>query len=236
MKDFFVVLGGMGTMATESFVHQLNKQTVAKKDQDYLNYLVVNYADIPDRTAYILNQSDESPVPYLKENLKELTPLNPDFFVITCNTAHYFYDELQNVTTIPIKHMPKLTLEEVAKNAAGEKQRVMILATSGTIKSGVYSKEFSEYPNLEAIIPDEKLQAEVMKLIYQDIKESNYLNFDRFEKIVKTSIEDSKCDQVILGCTELSLMQDKYPIVNYPVVDAQQVLVQNVLKEYQNKK
>ena len=46
MKDFFVILGGMGTQATESFVHLLNKRT-AQKDRDYLNYCLFNHATVP---------------------------------------------------------------------------------------------------------------------------------------------------------------------------------------------
>lgn len=53
MENFFTILGGMGTLATESFIHTLNKRTEAHRDQDYLNYIVVNHATIPDRTEYI---------------------------------------------------------------------------------------------------------------------------------------------------------------------------------------
>lgn len=41
MENFFTILGGMGTLATESFIHTLNKRTEAHRDQDYLNYIVV---------------------------------------------------------------------------------------------------------------------------------------------------------------------------------------------------
>ena len=235
MEHFFVVLGGMGTMATESFVHQLNNNTIAHQDQDYLNYLVVNHASVPDRTAYILDQSLDNPADYLLQDIQQMEKLEPDFFVMTCNTAHYFYDLLQQATNIPIKHMPKITLEAVAKNAEGRQQRVMILATSGTIQSEVYTKEFAYYDNLEPVIPNDKLQDEVMTLIYQDIKENNYLNLERMQNILQQSLEDYDCQQVILGCTELSLMNDKYPLFDLPIVDAQLELVKNIIAEYKNK-
>ena len=41
MEHFFSILGGMGTMATESFVHLLNERVVTHKDQDYLNYVLL---------------------------------------------------------------------------------------------------------------------------------------------------------------------------------------------------
>lgn len=43
----------MGTIATESYVRLINHRVKIAKDQDYLNYILVNDAQIPDRTAYI---------------------------------------------------------------------------------------------------------------------------------------------------------------------------------------
>lgn len=57
MENFFSILGGMGTMATESFVRLINHRTKATKDQEYLNYVLFNHATVPDRTAYILDRS-----------------------------------------------------------------------------------------------------------------------------------------------------------------------------------
>ena len=43
MKSFLIILGGMGTLATESYVRLLNKETETHKDQDYLDYKVGNH-------------------------------------------------------------------------------------------------------------------------------------------------------------------------------------------------
>ena len=71
MEHFFSILGGMGTMATESFVHLLNERVVTHKDQDYLNYVLFNHATVPDRTAYILDATNDSPLPYLLDDIEK---------------------------------------------------------------------------------------------------------------------------------------------------------------------
>ena len=63
-RPFFAVLGGMGTLATESYIRLVNRATHAHCDQDYLDYIVFNDSSVPDRTAYILGESDENPFPY----------------------------------------------------------------------------------------------------------------------------------------------------------------------------
>lgn len=230
MENFFVVLGGMGTMATESFIHLLNERTPAHRDQDYLNYIVCNHATVPDRTAYILNESTEDPYPALKSDIASLSTMNPKFFVLTCNTAHYFYDRLQATTSIPIIHMPRLAAQKVAALAQGKKARVMILATTGTISSKVYHEELKQYDDLEIVVPDEYLQTEVMTLIYHDVKEHDFINEERYHRILEKAATDYQCDYMILGCTELSLMQEKCSNHDYQVIDAQSELVDAVLE------
>lgn len=76
MKNFFTIIGGMGTMATESYIHQLNLRTPANNDQEYLNYILVNHATVPDRTAYILDNSKPNPKIPLLEDFKQQASLN----------------------------------------------------------------------------------------------------------------------------------------------------------------
>ena len=102
MKQFFTVLGGMGTLATESYVRILDARTPIHRDQDYLNYIVVNHATVPDRTTWILDHSQPDYNLDLIEDIKQQSLLQPAFFVLICNTAHYAFDKLQAATDIPI--------------------------------------------------------------------------------------------------------------------------------------
>ena len=87
MRHFFSIIGGMGTEATESYIHLLNQRTPASNDQEYLNYILVNHATVPDRTNYILDNTKPNPLIPLKEDIKQQSQLKPDFFVIPCTIA-----------------------------------------------------------------------------------------------------------------------------------------------------
>ena len=231
MKNFFVILGGMGTKATESFVRLLNNNTPAKKDQEYLNYILMNHATIPDRTAYLLGVSDDNPLIPLSEDVKQMNQLAPDFFVLTCNTAHRFYDELQAQSQSPILHMPRLAAKKVVDSFDRPAPiKVGILATTGTIKTGVYEEALGFYPQLQPVLPSADLQEEVMTLIYRDIKEANFMNTELFYKILDEMKTVYQCDAIILGCTELSLIAEKLDLSSYQVVDAQLELVYEAIK------
>lgn len=226
MENFFSILGGMGTMATESFVRLINHRTKASKDQEYLNYVLFNHATVPDRTAYILDREQESPMPYLLDDVEKQNLLKPNFIVLTCNTAHYFFDELQAATEIPILHMPREAANElVRQNTTG---KVAILGTEGRMKAGIYEKEVRQL-GFEAVIPDAQLQAKINHLIYHDIKESDYLNKELYYEILAEAVARFDCEKIILGCTELSLMQEYVGENEYPVIDAQSILADQTI-------
>lgn len=226
MEHFFSILGGMGTMATESFVHLLNERVVTHKDQDYLNYVLFNHATVPDRTAYILDATNDSPLPYLLDDIEKQNLLKPDFIVLTCNTAHHFFDTLQAATPIPILHMPKEAVKEVLKQK--EVGKVAFFGTTGSVKAGIYETQMRQ-AGLEVYLPTEKLQDKINHLIYHDIKENDFLNQSLYVEILKDAV-DAGCKQIILGCTELSLMEASFEQDDYPVIDAQSVLVDRTIE------
>lgn len=227
MRDFFTILGGMGTMATESFVRQLNKRTPTHADQDYLNYILYNHATVPDRTAYILDRTKLNPVPVLQEDIRQQNILQPSFIVLTCNTAHYFFEELQKETKIPLLHMPKEAVKQIKADQVTGK--VAFLGTEGSVKAGVYERELINQ-GIDYLIPDKNLQAKINHLIYHDIKENDYINMDLFFEI----LADTKtlgCEAVILGCTELSLVAEYITQEHdYIIYDAQSILVDRTIE------
>ncbi|HIZ52586.1 amino acid racemase [Enterococcus eurekensis] len=226
MRDFFSILGGMGTMATESFIHLLNKRVDAKKDQDYLNYVLFNHATVPDRTAYILNKNHENPLPYLLEDIEQQNKLQPAFIVLTCNTAHHFFDELQAATNIPMLNMPQEAVKEVVQS--GTTGKVAFFGTEGSVKAGIYEKAMRA-SGLDVYLPPYELQQKISYLIYHEIKENDYLNDVLYYEILQAAL-DAGCKKIILGCTELSLMQEHFSKHDFPVVDAQSVLVDRTIE------
>lgn len=223
MKDFFTIIGGMGTPATESYIRLLNARTPAHRDQDYLNYILVNHATVPDRSTYLMDHSQPNPYPDLLEDIQQQSRLNPAFFVIACNTAHYFYDDLQKATEIPIVHMPRETVKQIKKEFPAAK-RIGIIGTPGTTTDGIYDRELIA-EGYEVVKPTPEIQDLTGKLIFEDIKAQNKVDAQLFYQILRLMTEERGAQVVILGCTELSYAQEMAHDHSYPVVDSQSVLV-----------
>lgn len=227
MQRFFTVIGGMGTPATESYVRLLNARTHAKRDQDYMDYILVNHASVPDRTTYILDHTQPSFYPDLLEDIRQQSLLKPEFIVMVCNTAHYFYDDLQKATAIPLLHMPHTAIQEMAKDYPDE-HRIGLIATKGTLADGIYAREI-ENSGREVVLGDAKLQDMVMTLIYDNIKAKDHVDAELYHEILRQMHERFGVNVIVLGCTELSLAQEVAPDHPYQVVDAQSIIVDKTL-------
>lgn len=229
MQQFFTILGGMGTLATESYVRLLDQRTPTKKDQDYLNYIVVNHATVPDRTTWILDHNNPDPSEALVEDIKQQSLLNPAFFVLICNTAHYSYNKLQAATEIPILNMLQETVNEIERIKPGAK-RVGLLATKGTLTANLYDK-YIEAAGYEEVKPTAEIIEMTEDLIYHDIKEAGHSDGEKYHELVRKMIEEQHCDVVILGCTELSYAEEMNPETEYPVADSQSIIVDRSLEK-----
>ena len=160
------ILGGLGPMATVYFYEMLTRHTQAARDQDHIDVIINSRATTPDRTSYILGQSAENPFDIMAADAARLVTFGADVIAIPCNTAHYFYDRLNETIPIPILNMVE---ETVLAAKAGGSARVGILATTGTVRTRTYQR-MCEKHGLPCAVPDDAAQAAVMDIIYGDIK------------------------------------------------------------------
>ncbi|EEU21005.1 amino acid racemase [Lactobacillus mulieris] len=222
MKHFFTILGGMGTIATESYVRLINHRVKISKDQDYLNYILVNDAQIPDRTAYIKDHTKENFFFALKDDVEKQSLLKPDFFVMPCNTAHYFYHDLAALTDIPFLNMMDIAVHHFMEKFPKE-EKIGLIATEGSIFDKLYENSIVKNGR-KVELGGNEIQPLVNELIYSDIKENGYVDGELYHRILRKMHDDYGCNVILLGCTELSLAQEKAPNHPYNVIDPQSIL------------
>lgn len=227
MRQAVGVIGGVGPMATVYYMQRVIEMTKAGRDQDHINMLVFNDCDIPDRTAFITEQSPDNPLPVMVEDAKRLEAAGCAFVVIPCNTAHYFYDELQQAVKIPVVNIVEETIR-YAKERIANLQCVGIMATTGTIVTGTYQK-YAQQAGLEAIVPDEAGQAALMHMIYDGVKAGQPVAREDFDAVANAlRARGAQC--LILGCTELSVLKRDLPIDDPDVLDSIDVLASETVR------
>ncbi|RDW16440.1 aspartate racemase [Oceanobacillus arenosus] len=195
------IIGGMGPLATKVFYEKIINQTVAHKDQDHIDTIILSHATLPDRTEAILRGEGQSFLNAVRKDIELLGHAGVANIAIPCNTSHYFYDEMQAMTDINIINMIRDTTEYIY-HKHGKGSKVGILATNGTISTGIYEFECKRSA-LEPYHPNEDTQEKIMKIIY-DIKADVNYQPASLDGMIHDLITKENCACVILGCTELS--------------------------------
>ncbi len=201
-KEILGVIGGLGPIATAHFMELVINMTRAEKDQDNVEMILYNFPSIPDRTDYILGKSQESPLPEMLRIGRLLASQGVSLIAIPCVTAHYFYREIADGIPVPV--INGIT-EAVAMLKARGVRTAGIMATDGTIQTGLLSREL-EKAGIRTVIPSEERQRDVMHLIYKNVKAGKKAEMDRFYR-VRQELTDGGAEVILLGCTELSLIK-----------------------------
>lgn len=221
------IIGGMGPKATSVFFDKVIESTDAHKDQDHINMVILNHATLPDRTNTILNKEDGLFLDCIRKDIDLLEKAGVANIAIPCNTSHYFYDQIQEMTDIHVINMVEETIKEIVEKY-GPAAKIGIMATNGTIKSDIYKKVAHSY-GLEVYYPDDDTQAQVMDIIYNKVKSDLTLDITEIENIVFDFIFNHECSCVILACTELSCITLNADVEKY-CIDAMDVLVKRSIE------
>ena len=219
------VIGGMGPAASVLFYDMVTACTPAKKDQEHLPMVILSHADMPDRTASILGYPGAEP----QEKVLELMTKDAEYLkmggceamAVTCNTAHYFLDEVEKRSGLPVIHMIRLTAQAAASCDNASEAPVAILATEGTVKTGLYQNALTSF-GANYYVPEASVQNTVTSLIYDKVKAGVLPTAEDWAPVDR-AVKAAGCKCAILGCTELSVIRRALALDPY-YLDAMEVL------------
>ena len=212
------ILGGLGPAASVYFYRIITEHTSAQRDQDHLDIVLVSGASIPDRTEFILGKSENSPLPAMIDGVRRLTAAGAELIAIPCNTAHYFYDQIERSSSVPVLNIVRETVQ-LAKKAGIRKLGIM--ATTGTVVTGAYQHACLEN-GMSFVVPSERSQKILMDMIYGSIKMAKEPDMSAFTDVCE-ELYGNGADALVLGCTELSLLSTQ-SLTQYRFIDSLLVL------------
>ena len=198
------VVGGLGPLATALFLELIVKNTKAPVDQEHLDVILYSIPRIPDRTAFILEKSDQSPLPMLTEYAKKLEGYAVDAIAIPCVTFSYFYESLLQTVNTKLIHPIGETVKALASSGV---KKAGIMATSGTLYTKLFQTELEKH-NIDWVAPSSQVQTDIMDIIYGGIKAGKRVTPERLSRVGESFFVQG-CDAVILGCTELSVITNQ---------------------------
>jgi aspartate racemase len=217
----------MGPAASAEFVTRLVAQTPAACDQEHIPFVLWNDPTVPDRSTSLINK-DDRPWAKLKAGVLGLKAAGCDHIVIPCNTAHFWFDRL-NQLGVPITHIVGSVAEELRalKIYSGT---IGVIGTKATMSLGLYQNYLGKL-GWSCVTPSTN---EMNNLVQPAIDLVKAGNIDAAHDMLLKAIDQLipwGVDAVVLGCTEIPLAIRETHHRNIPLVNSIDTLVQSVLKQ-----
>ena len=233
------IVGGMGPYAGLDLVKKIFDLTQANQDQDHVPLAMISVPHkITDRTKFLEGGTDINPGIEISNIVRQLSDQGASVIGMPCNTAHSskIIDEVYNSIPEGITFINMVS--EVIKFIKGEYpgiERVGILATTGTMKAGVYNKELIDNDLKPIILSKENQKKLIDQAIYDKdfgIKSISNPVQDIAKRKIHLAIEsliENKAEVVILGCTELPLAVNATSVKTIPLIDSTMILARSLL-------
>lgn len=238
------IVGGMGPQAGLNLFNTILSLSDVTTDQKHYSIILMSLPKhIIDRTSFLEGETMINPAYNIAKIVEKLEVAGASLIGLACNTSYsppiynVIKKELEALNSqATLFHMPRETCKYIKTNYPNF-NRIGLMSTNGTYKSGLYKNLLEEF-GFEVIIPDFDFQDSVIhRMIYDEnigIKASPIKTSTELQSLLHMAIsffKEKKTDVIILGCTELSLLlKDKY-VENMLVVDPTEVLAIALIRE-----
>jgi aspartate racemase len=192
------VLGGLGPLATVDFLDKFYRCGPVSRDQDHPPVEVKFCTQIPDRSDF-LNGVGESPLEEMVLAARGLREAGAELGVLVCNTAHVWFDELQQASGLRFLHIA----DPVRERLAGSSRPAALLCTPWTVMGKVYS---SRLPVETLLEPSQFILDQMLMPAIRLLKANRFDEGRALVQQVLNLFEYAGCESAILGCTELPLV------------------------------
>jgi len=222
------LVGGIGPESTISYYHDIVYGVQNRVGHDFFPNISVESLNLFELLEMMNNGDKEASVEVTLKAIKTLATSGCDFAVLTANTAHLYFDDIQAHSPIPLISIVEATAKEAQKRGY---RKVGLLGTGFTMKSDFYKLPF-ETRNIEIVIPNEEDMAFIHSKIYSELVYEKVLPETQqkmFEIAERLKIE-SGIEGVVLGCTELPLVftESTTPL---PTLDTVKIHVEAIIEE-----
>lgn len=224
------ILAGMGPKSTGPFVDQVvasfQSLTGAKNDIDFPPMMIYS---LP--TPFYIDRPIDHKLmeKIICEGLKKLEACGATFVAMPCNTAHFYFFQLQHCVQVPLLNMVNVTLQQVPRSA----KKITVLATRQTLESKIYQKGL-ESARLDYMI-DSDCQGMVDEMILSIKSSSSFEKAINLWKELSNKFRKAEVDTILLACTDLNPVLKTMPY-SFQVVDSSLCLAEAIVRKWEEQR
>lgn len=225
------IIGGLGPEATVDYYKEIIISFDQINGEGSFNYpeIIIYSVNLGKLLQLFDEKRFEESIDYLVAAIEKVKKAGADFAVLSANTPHLLYDQIQSrvdISLISIVEACALRAQEKGLKSCG------LLGTKFTMQNTFYQEVFERYqitlavPESQQILYiNNKLFSEMELGIFKDETKKGFLDIVSDLK-VKHGI-----DSIILGCTEFPIMFREKEYLGLPFLNTTQIHVEAIIKE-----
>lgn len=222
------LVGGIGPESTISYYHDIVYGVQKEVGRDFFPDVSIESIDLFKWVDLCDKKEYDKLVDYTMEPIERLAASGADFAVLTANTAHLIFDQVQSRSPIPLISIVEATAEEAARRGYS---KVGLLGTGFTMKNDFFKIPFQKR-GIEVAIPGEEDMAFIHKKIYEELVYEKIVpaTRDRLLRISEQMAKEQGIQGLVLGCTELPTILNS-DITAVPCLDTVKIHVAAIIRE-----
>lgn len=167
MKPTIGIIGGAGPLATldveKKILSAVQKLVIPLIDQDYYNLVVFNYSETFDRNDSVFFGHPDPLNQYI-QYISSISTLGVDLILLACNTAHIYFEILNEKATVPLISIIEKAVDYLRTNFPAC-TKVGLISTRATIDKKLYHNHLARF-EIEAVTPEIATQNLIMEAVY----------------------------------------------------------------------
>lgn len=223
------IIGGIAPESTIEYYRLIVATYRARVSDGSYPPLVINSIDMNRMRGLVEGGRLEELADYLLGELRRLADAGSDFALLSSNTPHIIFDELERRSPLPLLSIIGAALD--AAVALGLR-KVGLLGTRFTMRGGVYKAVFAR-AGVEVVTPDEADQDYVHEKYMGELIEGVFLPETRegLLAVVGRLKEREGVEGVVLGGTELPLILRDPAARGIPLLDTTRIHAERAVEE-----
>lgn len=218
------VVGGLGPESTIEYYRMLIAAFQSRAGEKILPHVLINSVDVYQGLALIEAGQMAELADYIAAAIQQLADAGADFAIISANTPHLVFDEVQQRSPIPL-----ISIVEAACATAKRKgiARTALLGTRFTMQAQFYPEVFSR-AGIALVIPEDVEVAYIHDKYVNELLQGKFLpeTRTRLLEIIARMRRDDHIEGVILAGTELPLILTDDTVEGIPLLDTTKIHVE----------
>jgi aspartate racemase len=209
------VLGGMSDQATAEYYRLINEAVNAKLGGWNTAEVIISSVNFGNIERFVRTGAWGDAGHYLATKARGLERAGADLLICVSNTLHRVSDTFTAGLSIPFLHIADSTGEAIRTAGLA---RVALLGTKPVMSAPYLRDYYTRRFGCEILVPDEKEQAEVDRIIFDELVRRELRPESRETYLgVMDQLRSRGAQGVILGCTEIFLLVSQPDRPDFPM-------------------